>query len=175
MSPATTPRNDANSHCALRTPHCALSLLSRRHMLRALGAGALGVASLGLSLPSAGATPEATRHAIKKLIGAAPVKAGKITIQMPQIAENGHTVPLTVSVDSPMSAGDYVQAIHVLAEGNPNPEVASFYFSPRSGKAEVSTRMRLAKTQDVLALAVLSDGSVYHVRTDVKVTIGGCG
>jgi sulfur-oxidizing protein SoxY len=149
--------------------------LSRRRMLRALGAGALGVASLGVSPPPAAATPEATQHAIKKLIGTTPVKTGKITIQLPQIAENGHTVPLTVSVDSPMTAGDYVQAIHVLAEGNPNPEVASFYFSPRSGKAEVSTRMRLAKTQNVVALAVLSNGSVYQIKTDVKVTIGGCG
>lgn len=157
------------SECRLPAP------VSRRHMLRALGAGALGVASLGVALPSVGATPETTRQAIKKLIGAVPAQAGKITIHMPQIAEDGHTVPLTVSVESPMTAGDYVQVIHVLAEGNPNPEVASFYFSPRSGKAEVSTRMRLAKTQDVVALAVLSDGSVYQARTDVKVTIGGCG
>ena len=73
-----------------------------------------------------------------------------------------------------MHASSYVQAIHILAEGNPSPEVASFYFSPRSGKAEVSTRIRLAKTQEVVALALLSDGSIYQTRTEVKVTIGGC-
>ncbi len=149
--------------------------LSRRQILQVLGAGALGVASLGVSLSPAEATPEATRQAITRLIGAAPVQAGKITIQLPQVAENGHTVPLTVRVDSPMTASHSVQAIHVLAEGNPNPEVASFYFSRRSGKAEVSTRIRLAQTQDVVALAVMSDGAVYQARTDVKVTIGGCG
>ena len=94
---------------------------------------------------------------------------------MPQIAENGNSVPVTVSVDSPMTADNYVKAVHIVAEANPDPAVASFQFTPMSGKAEVSTRMRLARTQQIVAVAEMSDGSIYSAKTEVKVTIGGCG
>ena len=148
--------------------------LKRRELLGSLCTGMLSLTGLGLLSRPAEATPETARQAIQKRLGDRQPQAGKMTLQMPEVAENGHTVPLTVAVESAMTGHEYVSAIHVFAEKNPNPEVASFYFSPLSGKAEVSTRIRLARTQDVVALAVLSDGSVYQARTTVKVTIGGC-
>jgi len=154
-----------------KTNHTAIK---RRELLGGLCTGVLGLTGLGLLPPPAEATPETARQAMQKYLGDRLPQEGKITLQMPEVADNGHTVPLTVTVESAMTAHEYVSAIHVFAEKNPNPEVASFYFSPQSGKAEVSTRIRLAQTQDVVALAVLSDGSVYQARTAVKVTIGGC-
>jgi sulfur-oxidizing protein SoxY len=100
---------------------------------------------------------------------------GRITLDLPQIAENGNTVPLTVEVDSPMSEADYCKAVHIFAEGNPLPNVASFRFTPACGQAFASTRIRLAKTQNVIAVAEMSDGSLYTTKAEVKVTIGGCG
>lgn len=147
--------------------------MNRRQALKAAGAGvvALGFAS------TAHATPDETAKALSKATGGAHAMAGsaKVTIKMPEIAENGATVPLTVSVDSPMTAADHVKHIHVFAEGNPSPEVISFNLTPANGKAEVSSRMRLAKTQNVVVAAVMSDGSVHTNSKEVKVTIGGCG
>ncbi len=100
---------------------------------------------------------------------------GRITLELPQIAENGNTVPLSIEVDSPMTAQDYCKAVHIFAEGNPRPDVASIHFTPACGRAVASTRMRLAKTQNVVAIAEMSDGSVYMTKAEVKVTIGGCG
>ena len=147
--------------------------LSRRDMLVAAG----GLAAVGIVLTprEGGATTEAVADLIKKLAGGAEVKAGRVILKIPQIAENGNTVPLTVAVDSPMSGTDYVTAVHVFADGNPAPEVASFTFSPLSGKVEVQTRMRLALTQNVTAIARMNDGSVFISQAEVKVTIGGCG
>lgn len=149
--------------------------VSRRHLLLGAGSGALAVAILGLAPRAARADAAATDEMISKLTGGAAVKQGRIDLKLPQIAENGNTVPFTVAVDSPMTEADYVKAIHVVADGNPSPGVASFYFTPTSGKAEVSSRMRMAKTQNVRAVAVMSDGSVYSNQQEVKVTIGGCG
>jgi sulfur-oxidizing protein SoxY len=94
---------------------------------------------------------------------------------MPEIAENGNTVPFTVAVESPMSDKDYVKTVHVLANGNPQANIAAFNFTPLSGKATLQSRMRLAKTQDVYAVAELSDGKFLMTKRTVKVTIGGCG
>ena len=96
-------------------------------------------------------------------------------IDLPEIAENGNTVPFTVSVDSPMSETDNVRTIYIIATANPQPGVATFHFSPLSGKATVASRMRLAKTQDVLVIAELGDGRFLMSKRNVKVTIGGCG
>ncbi len=117
----------------------------------------------------------AMRAAIKERIGDATPIEGRISLELPQIAENGNTVPLTIEVDSPMTEQDYVKAVHVFAEENPLPEVATFNFGPRSGKARASTRMRLLKTQNVVAIAEMSGGDVYMSKVQVKVTIGGCG
>ncbi len=149
--------------------------LERRDVLKLLGLGTVAVATGSIISGSALATPDATAKYLAKMSGTSTYKSGKITLKMPDIAENGATVPLTVSVDSPMTASNYVKSIHVAADNNPNPEVASFHLTPASGKAEVSTRMRLAKTQNVIAVAVMSDGSVHRISRKVKVTIGGCG
>lgn len=100
---------------------------------------------------------------------------GVLSLTTPEIAENGNSVPVSVSVDSPMTEDDHVEAVMLLAEGNPSPDVATFNFTPASGEAVASTRMRLAKTQNITALARLSSGEVYKVSNNVKVTIGGCG
>lgn len=150
--------------------HQTLSEVSRRQLLLGLGAGA---AALTLAPRLAHAARADADEAILKLAGAKP-QAGKVTLKLPEIAENGNTVPFTVVVDHPMAEGNYVKAIHVVAEGNPQPGVASYHLQP-TGKAEVYGRMRLAKTQDVRAVAVLSDGTVWEARKEIKVTVGGCG
>lgn len=148
--------------------------LSRRRLLFGAGTGALALAGM---TRAALADEAAAKEMITKLAGAgaASAKEDKVVIKLPQIAENGNTVPFTVTVDSPMTDKDYVKAIHVVAEGNPSPGVASFTLTPDCGKAEVSMRMRMAKTQNVKAYAVMSDGQVYSCTREVKVTIGGCG
>ncbi|RAU20858.1 thiosulfate oxidation carrier protein SoxY [Paramagnetospirillum kuznetsovii] len=145
--------------------------LSRRGVLLGMGAGA---AALALMPSVAHATREEANDAFAKLTGGAKPQAGKVTLKLPEIAENGNTVPFTVVVDNPMTEANYVKAIHVMAEGNPAPGVVSYFLQP-TGKAEVYGRMRLAKTQDVRAVAVLSDGSAWEGKKEVKVTIGGCG
>lgn len=143
------------------------------------GAAAAALALLLGGTASAQETPKplpsGIEEAIKKVMGEAKPADGKIVIELPEIAENGNTVPFTLSVESPMTEASHVKAIHVLAAGNPQPGVGSFYFTPASGKAAVSSRMRLARTQDVTAIAELSDGRFFVGRRTVKVTIGGCG
>ena len=118
---------------------------------------------------------ERSRIAMSKLIGERTIEDGGITLKTPSIAENGNTVPVSVTVDLPFTVDQYVKAIHLFAEENPTPEVASFFFTPLNGKASASTRIRLAKTQRVIAIAELSDGRILRTANDVKVTIGGCG
>ena len=100
---------------------------------------------------------------------------GKVKLDLPQIAENGNTVPMTVSVESPMTDQSYVAEVMVVADGNPRGGIVTFHFTPASGAAEANTRIRLAETQNVFALAKMNDGSVYMASQEVKVTIGGCG
>lgn len=111
----------------------------------------------------------------KKIVGTATPVEGKITLELPEIAENGNFVPLTISVDSPMTETEHVKTIHVLSTSNPVARVASFHLSPLNAVARVQSRMRLSKTQDVIAVAELSDGSLAIATALVKVTIGGCG
>ena len=154
----------------------ALAALSRREALL-LAAGATMVAAGGviLNTSSAHADAKMVDEAVMKLIGDTKPVDGKITLDLPQIAENGNTVPIGVAVDSPMTADNYVKAVHLFADGNPTPAVASLYFTPMSGKAEASSRMRMAGTQNVVAVAEMSDGKVFRASQEVKVTIGGCG
>jgi sulfur-oxidizing protein SoxY len=146
---------------------------SRREFLRVAGGAAAGWAMLAAAQP-ARATPASMREAIGRLAGAGPVRAGRVALTVPPLVENGHTVPLEVSVESPMTAADHVRAIHVVTEKNPLPEVATFRLGPRAGRARVATRIRLADTQTVVALAELSDGSVWSARADVVVTLSAC-
>ncbi|HTR86448.1 MAG TPA: thiosulfate oxidation carrier protein SoxY [Reyranella sp.] len=140
--------------------------LGRRSALLAI-AGVL--ASRG-----AWATPDATRDWLAGLAKGTP-KDGKVTLKAPEIAENGNAVPLTVTVESEMSEKSFVKAIYIAADGNPNPGVAIYEFTPLAGKAEVSMRVRLAQTQKLVAVAEMNDGSLYTASREVKVTIGGCG
>lgn len=112
---------------------------------------------------------------IKKFTGGKEAAKGKITLDLPEIAENGNTVPLALTVESPMTAENYVKEVLFVADGNPNAGVATLMFTPMSGKAEASIRIRLAQTQNVIAVAKMSDGSLFTERKTVKVTIGGCG
>lgn len=121
------------------------------------------------------ATPEAAADLLSSFTGGSEPQQGKITLTAPEIAENGNTVPISVEVDSPMTDDSYVESVMVLAEGNPNPKVVTFRFTPMSGSATATTRIRLAQTQNVIAVAKMSDGSTFVDRKEVKVTIGGCG
>ena len=147
---------------------------TRREAL-GLGAGAAVFLATGLRLDPAMAAAEDTMKMVMDFTGGQEPASGKITLSAPEIAENGSTVPVSVSVDSPMTADDYVDSVIILAEGNPRPGVATFKFSPMSGVAEASTRMRLAKTQKVIAVAKMNSGAVFMDTKEVKVTIGGCG
>lgn len=149
--------------------------LTRRQVLSGVCAGAALAAATGLLSGQALATPDETAAAIKKLTGGGAAGEGRIKLTVPAIAENGNTVPISVAVDSPMTDADYVKAVHVMADGNPAPEVASFTFTPMSGKAEVALRLRLAQTQNIVAVAQMSNGQFFTAKAECKVTIGGCG
>ena len=112
---------------------------------------------------------------IKKLYGDKKLDSGKIKLDVPEIAENGLVVPINVEIESPMTEADYVKAVHVFAEGNPQPGVVSYQFTPACGKASAATRMRLAQTQDIICVAEMSNGALHMAKANVKVTIGGCG
>ena len=148
--------------------------LTRRRVL-ALTAGAAVLPAMQFLPGSAFAAAEDAAKVVGDFAGGKEPQAGKITLTAPEIAENGNTVPITVEVDSKMADGDMVESVMILADGNPRPEVATFHFTALSGAAAATTRMRLAKTQNVIALAKMADGSVYMDKKEVKVTIGGCG
>ena len=148
--------------------------LSRRELLKLGGAGALALVSTALLPSLAQADANKFTEAIKKLIGDKPTRNGKIKLELPQIAENGKSVPMALEVESPMTDENYVKSVHVLADGNPKPDVASFHFTPLSGRAKANTRLRLAKTQNIVAIAEMNDGSVFMAKSPVTVTIGGC-
>jgi sulfur-oxidizing protein SoxY len=147
------------------------SIFTRRQAI-AVGAGAVGAAALGV--PAALAKNDAD-EAIKTFTGGKTPVQGKVKLDLPEIAENGNTVPMTVAVDSPMTEQSHVTDVLIVANENPRSGVATFHFSPASGVAEANTRIRLAATQDVIAVAKMNDGSFYMASKQVKVTIGGCG
>ena len=146
-----------------------------RRQIFALSAGAATYGLFAFAPSRAFASVEATQEALAAFTGGAEPQAGTISLTAPEIAENGNTVPISVTVESPMTEDSYVESVTILAEGNPNPEVATFYFTPMSGNATATTRIRLAQTQNVIAVAKMNDGSVFSDRKEVKVTIGGCG
>jgi sulfur-oxidizing protein SoxY len=133
------------------------------------------IAAIGLRAGPAAAAAEDTEKRIMEFTGGKAPETGKIMLTAPEIAENGNTVPISVNVESAMSGDDMVQSVMILADGNPNPAVATFNFTAMSGTAAATTRMRLAKTQNVIAIAKMADGSVFMDKKEVKVTIGGCG
>lgn len=147
---------------------------TRRRQLLGATAAATAAAFFGVSTRSFAAAADVEK-AISEFGGDATPSEGMITLKTPEIAENGNSVPVSFSVDSPMTEDNYVESVLILAEDNPSAEVATFHFTPASGAASASTRMRLAKTQNVIAVAKLSDGSLHRTSSNVKVTIGGCG
>ncbi len=139
----------------------------------------LGATVLGLVLPlslrrAAEASPESAAAAMRAVLGDAPLREGKVKLDIPPIAENGNSVPLTVSVESPMTAAEHVRSIHIFAEENPLPNVAHFYLGPRAGRAQVSTRIRLFKSQHIVAVAGLSDGSFWSAKAEIVITLAAC-
>lgn len=148
---------------------------SRRKFLAA--AGGLAVAA---ALPSTAAAqltrtkPNNMPEVIRRLVGTAPLNKGKVKLVLPPLVENGHLVPLSVSIESPMTETDYVKAIHVFTDKNPLPEVVSFYLGPRAGRANIATRARLADTETVVAIAQMSDGSFWSDSVHVIVTTAAC-
>jgi len=127
-----------------------------------------------LPMGSASATPEAMAAAIAKVVGGAPVREGRVSLDLPPLVENGSTVPLVVSVDSPMSETDYVRAIHVFNEKNPQPNVFTARLGPRNGRAVVGTRIKLGDSQKIVAIAETSGGQFWSARADVIVTLAAC-
>lgn len=156
-----------------------IQIVNRREFV--IGAATAGAVAVFLSRAAEFANAQekpsdaAWEAAYRKVVGDAKAVEGKLMLELPEIAENGNIVPFTISVDSPMTGDNYVKAIHLFSTANPQPTVATFHFTPASGKASVASRMRLARTQEVICLAELSDGKFFTARRTVKVTIGGCG
>jgi sulfur-oxidizing protein SoxY len=147
---------------------------SRRQFLGLAGGAAVMGAVPIVTLRPAEATPAMLASAIRNVVGTATLQTGRVKIDVPPLVENGNTVPLTVTVTSPMTENDYVKSIHVFNEKNPQPNVGNFYLGPRAGRAQISTRIRLADTQKIVAIARLSDGSFWSVSADVVVTLAAC-
>jgi sulfur-oxidizing protein SoxY len=135
---------------------------------------AIVVLPFGFPFGSASATPEAMAEAIRKVVGDAAVTEGRVTLDLPPLIENGNTVPLVVSVESPMTVADHVKAIHVFNEKNPQPNVFSARLSARNGKATVGTRIKLGDSQKIVAIAETSDGRFWSASADVIVTLAAC-
>jgi sulfur-oxidizing protein SoxY len=150
-----------------------LKTTRRRFLHLASGATLAGAIPI-VTVRPAEATPAMLAAAIRNVVGEAPVHTGKVKLDIPPLVENGNTVPMTVSVESPMTAGDHVKSIHVFNEKNPQPNIGNFYIGPWAGRAQVSTRIRLADSQKVVAIAHLSDGSFWSVSADVVVTLAAC-
>lgn len=149
-----------------------MTLMINRRQALAVGAGAVVLAS-GFSVPAFAKNDSA--ELIEKFTGGKKPADGKIKLDLPEIAENGNTVPMTVSVESPMTEQSYVQEVLIVTDENPRAGVATFHFTPQSGVAEANVRIRLAQTQNVIAIAKMNDGSLFTTSKQVKVTIGGCG
>lgn len=147
---------------------------TRRKFLGLAGSAAAFGAVPMVTLRPAEATPAMLAAAIRNVVGTADVRTGKVKLDVPPLVENGNTVPITVSVASPMTADNYVKSIHVFNEKNPQPNIGNFYLGPHAGRAQVSTRIRLADSQKVVAIARLSDGSFWSVSADVVVTLAAC-
>jgi sulfur-oxidizing protein SoxY len=150
----------------------AMKVRFNRREVLALTGSAVAAASIGIA-PAKAAND--SQQLIDKFTGGKKPVEGKVKFDLPEIAENGNTVPITVSVESPMTEQSYVSEVLVVGDGNPRAGMATFRFSPLSGVAEANTRIRLAATQNITAVAKMNDGTFYMASKQVKVTIGGCG
>jgi sulfur-oxidizing protein SoxY len=151
-----------------------LEQTSRRRFLGLAGSTAVLGAIPIVTLRPVEATPAMLATAIRNVVGEAVVRTGKVKLDVPPLVENGNTVPMTVSVQNPMTANDFVKSIHVFNEKNPQPNVGNFYLGPHAGRAQISTRIRLADSQKIVAIARLSDDSFWSATVDVVVTLAAC-
>jgi sulfur-oxidizing protein SoxY len=147
---------------------------SRRKFMELAGGAAVAGALPVVTLRPLEATPAMLAAAIRSVAGEAPVRSGKVKLDIPPLVENGNTVPMTVSVASPMTTNEYVKSIHIFNEKNPQPNVGNFHIGPFAGRAQISTRIRLADSQKVVAIARLSDDSFWSASADVIVTLAAC-
>jgi sulfur-oxidizing protein SoxY len=147
---------------------------SRRQFLGLAGGAAVLSALPTIIVRPAEATPATMAAAIQSVTGGAAVRTGKVKLDIPPLVENGNTVPMTVTVAHPMAPEDHVRSIHVFNEKNPQPNIGNFHLSPHNGRAQVSTRIRLADSQKIIAIAKLSDGSFWSASVDVVVTLAAC-
>jgi sulfur-oxidizing protein SoxY len=121
------------------------------------------------------ATPEELAAALRETFGDRPIQRGRVKLDLPRLAESGNVVPVTVTVESPMTERDHVRSIHLFAEKNNLPRILEVQLGPHNGKAVVSSRVRLAITQQVLAVALLSDNSLWSAAAEIEVTVSSCG
>lgn len=148
---------------------------STRRQFLGLAGGAVVLGAVPIvTVRPAEATPAELASAIRNVTGGAAVKTGKVKLDVPPLVENGNTVPLTVSVSHPMAPEDHVRSIHIFNEKNPQPNIGNFHLGPHSGRAQVSTRIRLADSQKIVAIARLSDGSFWSTSVEVIVTLAAC-
>lgn len=141
---------------------------SRRAFIVTLGAASI------VPWLNAQATPVEAANAIKKILGGVKPRNGRVNLEISPLVENGNLVPMKVSVESPMTQADHVKAIYIVAEGNPLPNIVSFYLGARAGRAEVSSRIRLMNSQRIWALAHMSDGTFWQGYTETMVTLAAC-
>lgn len=144
--------------------------LNRRDLLT-LGGGAIAITALPLTSHADQADLERVR---RNLFGVRPIREGRVTVKLPPIAENGYSVPISVTVDSPMTADDYVKRVAILSPRNPHPLLAQYHFTPRSGRAAVDARIRMSGTQAIQAVAEMSDGSLWSGSMETVVTLAAC-
>ena len=148
---------------------------STRRQFLGLAAGVAVAGTLPVvTLRRADATPAMLASAIRQVAGEAVVRTGKVKLDIPPLVENGNTVPMTVSVNHPMAPEDHVRSIHVFNEKNPQAHIANFHLGPHNGRAQVSTRVRLADSQKIVAIAKLSDGSFWSASVEIVVTLAAC-
>jgi len=147
---------------------------TRRTFLTLTGGAALLGAVPVVSMRKVHATAAQQDTAIHAVVGDHPIQPGRVRLEVPPLVENGNTVPMKVFVESPMTAADHVVAVYVFNEKNPQPNIGNFYLGPRAGRAQISTRIRLADSQRLTAIAKMSDGSFWSATADVVVTLAAC-
>ena len=148
--------------------------MKRREFMKGAAALTVTAGTASMSSPPAHADIPALNATVRRLTGDAPLSAGRVKLDLPVLADNGNSVPLSVSVQSPMSAADHVKAIHLVSERNPEPHMASFFLGPHSGRAQISTRVRMAGSQTVTAIAEMSDGTFWTGSARIQVTLSAC-
>jgi sulfur-oxidizing protein SoxY len=151
-------------------------MTTRRHFLLLAGSALAGGAARAQLAPNVEALRKAAfAEAVRKASGGAPVRRGRVKLDVPALIDNGNSVALVVEVESAMTATDYVKTIHVFTEKNPQPYIIAAHLGPRAGRARVTTRARIAESGTILALAEMSDGSFWSDSVSVVVTLSACG